>query len=184
MAAFEYVAIDSEGKRTSGVISADTGRAARQELRLRQLTPVEFTAINSDEDVGRSRKLGKLSDKNRALLTRQFAVLLQSGMQIDEAISAIAGEESDPATRKLLASIHSQISEGVRFADALETEPRAFPPLYRAISSAGEQSGRLDEVMEHLPGYLENSYKVKRKVQSALVIHWCYRCSRSRWLED
>ena len=169
MAAFEYVAVDPDGKRTTGVISADTGQAARRELRLRQLTPIEIEVIRGDADAGRARVSGKLSDKHRAVLTRQLAVLLQSGMQIDQAISAIAGEETNPAVRKLLAGIHSQIAEGVRFADALDTAPRAFPPLYRAVASAGENFGKLDEVMEHLAGYLESSYRVRKKVQSALI---------------
>lgn len=169
MAAFEYVAVDPNGKRMSGVISADTGQAARRELRVRQLTPIKVDPIRSDSSSGAAGHSIKLKDKDRAVLTRQLAVLLQSGMQIDQAISAIAGEENNPSTRKLLANIHSQISEGKRFADALETAPRAFPPLYQAISAAGEQSGRLDEVMGHLAGYLESSYRVRRKVQSALV---------------
>lgn len=169
MAAFEYVALDPDGKKTTGVISADTGQAARRELRLRQLTPLQIETISNAKGAGKARLSGKLSDKSRAVLTRQLAVLLQSGMQIDQAISAIAGEETNPNTRKLLAGIHSQIAEGVRFTDALETAPKAFPPLYQAVSSAGEQSGRLGEVMDHLAGYLESSYRVRRKVQSALI---------------
>ncbi len=169
MAAFEYVAVDPDGKRTTGVISADTGQAARRELRLRQLTPIEVEIIRGDAESGRARVSGKLTDKHRAVLTRQLAVLLQSGMQIDQAISAIAGEETNPSARKLLAGIHSQIAEGARFADALETAPRAFPPLYRAVASAGEHFGKLDEVMDHLAGYLESSYRVRKKVQSAMI---------------
>ena len=169
MAAFEYVAVDLDGKRTTGVISADTGQAARRELRLRQLTPIDVEIIRGDVESGRVRVSGTLSDKHRAVLTRQLAVLLQSGMQVDQAISAIAGEETNPGVRKLLAGIHSQIAEGVRFADALETAPRAFPPLYRAVASAGENFGKLDDVMDHLAGYLESSYRVRKKVQSALI---------------
>ena len=169
MAAFEYVAVDLDGKRTTGVISADTGQAARRELRLRQLTPIDVEIIRGDVESGRVRVSGTLTDKHRAVLTRQLAVLLQSGMQVDQAISAIAGEETNPGVRKLLAGIHSQIAEGVRFADALETAPRAFPPLYRAVAAAGENFGKLDDVMDHLAGYLESSYRVRKKVQSALI---------------
>jgi len=169
MAAFEYIAFDADGRRTKGVISADTSRAARRELRLRQLTPVEIEAIRGESGARSFRQRGKLSDKNRAVLTRQLAVLLQSGMQIDQALAAAAGDGNAPETRKLLAGIHAQVTEGTRFAEALSSAPRAFPPLYQSIASAGEQSGRMGEVMERLAIYLENAYRVRRKVQAALV---------------
>ncbi len=169
MAAFEYIALDSDGRRTKGVISADTARSARRELRLRQLIPVEIDVIRGEDKDQRFRLRGRLSDKDRAVLTRQLAVLLQSGMQIDQVLAIAANDANKPETRKILAGIHAQVTEGTRFADALGSAPRAFPSLYRAIASAGEQSGRLGEVMERLAIYLENTYRMRRKVQAALV---------------
>ena len=168
MAAFEYTALSSEGKQTRGVITADSPRAARKELRLRQLTPLDVKATRSESESGR-RFGGGISPKARALLTRQLAVMLQSGMTVEEALRAAAGEGGDARIRKLLLGARSRVMEGARFADALGEAPKAFPQLYRAVVAAGEASGQLGAVLESLADYLESTYRLRRQVQSALI---------------
>lgn len=168
MAAYEYVAFDDAGKRTRGVISADSSRSARRELRMRQLTPVEVEQIRSDGGNTRFQWLRGLSSKDRALVTRQLAVLLQSGMQVDQALSA-AGSDAKPKISRVLAAVRSDVVEGAPLAEALSGAPRAFPPLYRSVVSAGEISGHLDEVMERLAVYLENAHRMRSKVIGALI---------------
>lgn len=168
MAAFEYTALSTDGKQTRGVITADSPRAARRELRLRQLTPLDVKATRGE--TGQDTRIGGgLSAKSRALLTRQLAVMLQSGMTVEEALRAAAGEGGDAKVRKLLLGARSRVMEGARFADALGEAPKAFPQLYRAVVAAGEASGQLGGVLESLADYLESTYRLRRQVQSALI---------------
>lgn len=168
MAAFEYRALAADGKQTTGVITADSPRAARKELRLRQLTPLNVKATRGE--TAKSLTFGgNLKAKDRALLTRQLSVMLQSGMTVEEALRAAAGEGGSPTVRKLLLAARSQVMEGARLADALGESPRAFPQLYRAVVAAGEASGQLGSVLERLAEYLESSYRLKKQVQSALI---------------
>ncbi len=169
MAAFEYTAIGADGRRTKGVISADSPRAARKELRLRQLTPLKVAETRGEEAAGALKIRGGLSAKQRALITRQLAMLLQSEMTVEQALAAAAGDGENPATRKLLLGMRAQVMEGNRLADAMLSAPKAFPPLYRSVVAAGEASGKLGEVMERLADYLEKTYKLRTKVQSALI---------------
>lgn len=168
MAAFEYVALSPEGRQTKGVITADSPRAARRELRMRQLTPLDIKVTRGEGSGSRSIRAG-LSAKDRALLTRQLAVMLQSGMTVEEALKAAAGDGGSPVVRKLLLGARARVMEGVRLADALSESPRAFPQLYRAVVAAGEASGQLGNVLERLAEYLESSYRLKKQVQSALI---------------
>lgn len=166
MAAFDYVALSADGKRQRGVITADTPRAARRELRLRQLTPLDLSPARGES---RARRHGRLSAKDRALMTRQLSVMLQSGMTVEEALQAAAGEGGSAAQRRLLLGARARVMEGSRLADALAEAPRAFPQLYRAVVAAGEASGQLGDVLERLADYLERSYRLTRQVQSALI---------------
>lgn len=169
MAAYEYIAIDNAGKRTKGVISADTSRAARKELRLRQLMPVEVSPLLADASTDIKQRWRGMSEKDRAILTRQLAVLLQSGLQVEQALTAASSDDAKPSVRKTLISVRSQVTEGARLADALATAPRAFPPLYQSVVAAGESAGRLDDVLDRLATHLEKAYRLRRKVQSALI---------------
>lgn len=169
MAAYEYIAIDNAGKRTKGVISADTSRAARKELRLRQLMPVDVSPLVADASTGIKQRWRGMSEKDRAILTRQLAVLLQSGLQVEQALTAASSDDAKPSVRKTLISVRSQVTEGARLADAIATAPRAFPPLYQSVVAAGESAGRLDDVLDRLATHLEKAYRLRRKVQSALI---------------
>ena len=168
MAAFEYVAVDNGGKRMRGVISADSPRAARKELRMRELMPVEVSPLNAKTARGKKGAGGRISEKDRALLARQLAVLLQSGLTVEQALTA-AASDAKPETVAILHRVRNEVTEGSRFADALATAPRAFPPLFKSVVAAGEMSGRQGEVMERLAVYLENTWRLRQKVQSALI---------------
>lgn len=168
VAAFEYKALTADGRRTSGVISADTARAARRELRDRQLTPVSLTEARGEKALGFGGS-GRLSDKERTLLTRQLAVLVASGMTVEQALTAAAGDSDTSPQRGLLLGVRSQVIEGATLAEAMRGAPRAFPPLFRAVVSSGESAGRLGLVLDQLAHHLERSYRLRTLVRSALI---------------
>lgn len=168
MAAYDYKALTADGRRTSGVISADNPRAARRELRARQLTPVEIEEAGTARK-GRLRVGGRLSHKQRTLFTRQMAVLLQSGMTVEQALTAAAADGSAKSVRALILGVRSQVMEGVPLADALRAAPLAFPPLYRSVVAAGESAGRLPAVLDQLAANLERTYKMASQARAALV---------------
>ena len=59
--------------------------------------------------------------------------------------------------------------EGHPLADGLRDFPQAFPEIYRATVSAGEQSGKLDSVLERLADYTESRQVMGQQVSNALV---------------
>ena len=167
MAVFDYVAIGADGKRTTGVITSDSARAARKELRLRQLSTLDIKETKQKSAV-RSAS-GSLSGKDLVLTTRQLAMLIKSGATVEEAIGAIAGEAEKPATRRVLMGVRGKVQEGFSFSEALSQSSKAFPPYYRAVVAAGQSSGRLGDVMDRLATHLEKSRKLRNKLLSALI---------------
>ncbi|MGA1344193.1 MAG: type II secretion system F family protein, partial [Hyphomonas sp.] len=128
MAAFEYVALDASGKKSKGIIAADSARAARRALRLRELVPVEVLPVSGNAGSAARLAGGRLSEKDRALLARQLAVLLQSGLTVEQALTAASGEGTRPETAAILQRVLSEVTEGATFAGALACAPKAFPP--------------------------------------------------------
>jgi len=169
MAAFEYVALDVSGKKSRGIIAADSARAARRALRMRELVPVEVLPVSGKAGSAGRLAGARLSEKDRTLLARQLAVLLQSGLTVEQALTAAAGDDTRPETAAILQRVRSEVTEGATFASALACAPRAFPPLFRSVVASGELSGRQGEVMERLAVYLENSWRLRQKVRSALI---------------
>ena len=170
MAVYDYQAIAADGKRTTGVITADSARAARKELRLRQLSPLDVTeSRKAKSKAAVSGHDQKLSGGSLVVATRQLALLVKSGTPVEEAIGSVAAEAEKPAMRKVFMGVRSAITDGYSVSEALNSAPRAFPSFYRAVVSAGQSSGRLDEVLERLAAHLEKSRKMRNKILSALI---------------
>jgi len=168
MAAFEYQALDAAGRTRKGVVSADSPKAARRELRRQALTPLKLAPTREKtSDTASSRR--RLPSGEVVLVTRQLAMLIGSGTPVEEAISAVGGAAKETRTRTVLASIRSNVVEGRSLSDAMRTEHRSFSPLYRAIVSAGEEAGALGLVMDRLADYLERSQAMRRKVLAAMI---------------
>lgn len=169
MAVFDYVAIGADGKRATGVITADSARSARKELRLRQLSPLEVKETRQKSLSRTGRGGGSLSGNDLVLVTRQLAMLIKSGATVEEALGAIASEAEKPGARRVLMGVRTNVQEGYSLAEAFSQSSKAFPQYYRAVVSAGQSSGRLGDVLERLATHLEKSRKLKRKLLSALI---------------
>jgi general secretion pathway protein F len=170
MAAFDYIAVDGAGRTVSGALTAADEGAARQLLDRRRLMPLEITparraAMKAD---GKGKTAGRLNAKTLALTTRQLATLV-SVAPIEEAVRTIALQADRPAVRGVLEGVHAGVLEGHRLSEAMGRQGRAFPPLYRAMVSAGESSGALESILERLADGLERDQTVRGKVITALV---------------
>ena len=173
MAAFDYIAADAAGRTVSGSLTAADEAAARKALAKRQLAPLQLspgrsgavTASKSGQGQGRT---GRLSPKALALTTRQLATLI-SVSPLEEALRNLMLQADRPNVRRVLEGVHAGVIEGRRLSDAMGQQGAAFPPLYRAMTAAGEQSGALQPILERLADGLERDEVVRGKVLTALV---------------
>ena len=173
MAAFEYEALDSAGKRTRGLLSADSEAAARRELRRRRLAPLSVArAVERGGSAGWFATLiGPKPMNQRELMgaTRQLATLIGAGMPVEEAVGVVGGQDTGSTTSRVLTGVRAKVTEGERLSDAMASHARSFPPVYRALVAAGEGAGGLGQVLERLADYLEKADQFRRKVGSALI---------------
>lgn len=171
MGAFEYTAVDAAGKERKGLIEGDTARQVRQLLREQQLLPVKVDEVlETDPASGQVTRRGRgISATDLSLLTRQLATLVRSGLPLEESLLAVSQQTEKPRVRSILMGVRSRVMEGHTLADGFGEFPRVFPEIYRATVSAGEQSGRLDVVLERLAEYTENRQQLRQKVTGALV---------------
>jgi general secretion pathway protein F len=168
MPAFAYQALDTTGKTQRGVLQGDNARAVRASLRERGLNPLEVAPVEATREQAGLFRRG-LSSAQLALLTRQLATLLKAGLPIDEALAALAEQNEDARSRTLVVALRSRVMEGASLATALADAPESFPEIYRASIAAGEQSGRLDQVLSRLADYSEAREALNQKVWAALA---------------
>jgi general secretion pathway protein F len=172
MAAFEFRALDDRGKIRKGVLEADSPRQVRQQLREKQWLPLEVNAASaSGESHWRTwlGKGGRLNGAELALMTRQLATLIRSGLPVEQALSAVARQSGKARVERIVLSVRGRVLEGHSLAQALAGEAHSFNDMYRATVAAGEKSGHLEQVLEQLAQYLEERDDTGRTVSQALV---------------
>ena len=179
MAAFEYEALDRKGKKTKGVITGDSARQVRGLLRDQGLSPIGVSLVqesgsrpasgDSESAAGRVGGRQKLSTTDLAVVTRQFATLLDSGLTIESALSGLVAQSDSHNVKTVLTGVRSLVMEGRSLADGLRRFPRAFPELYVASVAAGEQTGHLEEVLDRLADYTESQHDIRQKIGTALA---------------
>ena len=171
MGAYQYVAVDVGGKEHRGILEGDTPRHVRQLLRDRQLLPVEVAEIQSQERTTRgqwSLRRG-ISGLDLALLTRQLATLVRAGLPLEEALLAVSEHTDKGRVKSIVLGVRAKVLEGQTLAVGLEDFPHAFPAVYRATVSAGEQAGQLDAVLERLADYTESRHSLRQKISHAMI---------------
>ena len=171
MGAFEYQALDDKGKQRRGVLEGDTARQIRQKLREQGWIPLEVDEVAEKQSKGKRGGLGLgrgASTVEVALLTRQLATLVGSGIPLEEALQAVAQQSDKPRLKNMMTSVRSKVMEGHTLADGLRNFPRAFSDMYCATVAAGEQTGHLEVVLDRLADYTEGRQHMRQKVQLAL----------------
>jgi general secretion pathway protein F len=187
MPAFEFQALDPAGREQRGVLEADSPRQVRQLLRDRQWLPVSVLEVGERRTTaaqptitspvsalarlrrGLREPPARIGGRDLALITRQLATLVRAALPLEEALQAVAQQTDRPAAQRILTGVRARVMEGDTLATALGGFPRVFPEIYRATVGAGEQSGRLDTVLERLADYTERRDQLRQRVLGALL---------------
>jgi general secretion pathway protein F len=172
MSDFDYLALDTAGRERRGSVRAATSDDARATLSTRRLYVVRMEASTGASAPALLSRGGmfrkRLSAKQLTLFTRQLATLVQVS-PLEEALRTIARQSEQEQVQRILLSVHGGVLEGRRLSEAMARELASFPPLYRAMVSAGESSGTLPHILERLANLLERQAVVRGKVLSALA---------------
>ncbi len=179
MPAYQFEAMQANGKVTKGVLEADTAKAARASLRMQSLVPLAVTALSgaggANGAPGKSLLQtnlfgGHVFNATRlAIWTRQLAGLVTAGLPLERALTALADEAEDDKQRNLVAALRAEVNAGSSFAVALGQHPREFSSIYQAVIGAGEQSGNLAGVLERLANDLDERLALKSKLMAAIL---------------
>lgn len=169
MPIFEYKGIDGNSKNVSGLIDAESDKAARAKLRKQRIFVTKIMLEGSGSGLKRRHFFKGIDVTDIASMTRQLAVLLNANIPLIDSIIATGEQVEHPEIRKALAEIKEKVSEGGRLGDSMQVYPKIFDSIYINMVKAGEASGALDKVLTRLADYKESQAELKAKVKSAMM---------------
>ena len=163
MPAYSYTAINQDGTKKKGILSAESEREARKLVKELKLTPLK---VSESKDLGKTLKI---KDKDIVIMTRQLATLLEASTPIVEALNITAKQLKNRNLIYILYNLKEEIIQGKRLGSSMKKFPGVFSDTYISMVTAGDSSGNLDIVFTKLADYLEESASIKQKVISALT---------------
>ena len=170
MYTFSYQARDVSGKIVSGIQEALNEDNAVTSLMGRGLMVL---SLQQKATASRSRnKIWKVKETDLVLFTRQLATMIEAGISLVQALTALY-EQCDPkrqrSMRFVISDVIGRVQSGETFNESIAKHPRVFSRLYVSMVKAGETGGLLAEILDRLAGFLEATARLRKKVKSAMT---------------
>ncbi|NEU78936.1 type II secretion system F family protein [Nostoc sp. UIC 10630] len=163
---------DSQGKSRTEKIVAESLVQARTNLRDQGFVIQELKQSQGFQpDIAFKKfqnSLVKVSVKDKAVFSRQFAVLMNAGVAIVRSLGVLSEQCSNTKLKQALVEISTDVQSGMNLSEAMRKHPDCFDGLYVSMIQAGEVGGVLDEVLNRLAKLLEDVARLQNQIKSAL----------------
>jgi type IV pilus assembly protein PilC len=169
MAAFAYTAINAQGLELTGEVHAPSTEAAREQLRTRGLLADALRELPASGEQSVRTSFKKIKPKSLQVFSRQFATLVNAGVNITGALEILEEQTDDKFLAEIIAEVRADVEGGSLLSQALGRHPKVFSRLYVSMVEAGEAAGILDEVLDRLAMQIEKDTAIKRRVKSAMI---------------
>jgi len=172
MANFVFKGRNRQGESVTGERVAENKQALALALRRDQILLMDASEKKASSGKGFLRGLeigGNPTPKDVAVFTRQFSVMIDSGVPLVQCLQILAETQENKKFAAAIQAIQREVESGNNLAAAMKTQPKVFDDLYTNMVAAGESGGILDTIFQRLAVYIEKAVKLKRAVQSALV---------------
>ena len=146
MSLYTYKAVTQDGRTVNGRI--DALNIVDLEMRLRRM---ELDLINGDPVSNRSLFSG--SDVPRREIIHfcfHLELLVRAGVPILEGLSDLRDTLEHPRFREVVAGLVESIEGGQKLSQAMEGHSKVFNKVFISLIRAGEDTGRLPEVLQNL----------------------------------
>ncbi len=168
---FQYRARAADGEIIGGYIEADNQKSALNALRSRGMIVINLNQRKQVQSYGKNI-FSRLFDfgvpsKSIMVFFRQFATMIQAGLNIPTAINVIIDQEKNQRFKKTLIDIKSRIERGGSLSQAMSAHSE-FNSLMISLVEAGEEGGMIDNSLEQAANILEKHEIVKSKIRSAI----------------
>ncbi len=171
MPTFAYTARDARGQQVTGTVSAEGEREAIAAVRADGKYPITVRIADGGQRVETEMPaaISRMSRADLIQFSTQLSIMVETGVQLSEALECIARQAAKPAVRAIVSDIADSLQNGSSLSDAMSRHPRSFPQLYIAIIRASEKSGLLGKLMARATEYLRDEQQIIRRVKGALT---------------
>lgn len=170
MSTYAFRAVDVSGISSRGELDADSKAQVTEMLRQRGLIVLDVSEEKEAFKLeGIFKRFSKVDMRELAVVSRQFATLIGSGMPMLRSLYTLEDQTQDETVKEALGSVRQDVEAGSSLGDAMERKPEVFNQLFRSMVRSGESSGRLEEALERVAFHFEKLDALRRQIRSAMM---------------
>lgn len=168
MPVYTYTGVNRAGTKVSGERTATTKSELQNALRREQINVSKVSEKGKEFSIP-SFGGGKVKNKELAVFTRQFSVMIDAGLPLVQCLEILAQQQENKTFQKILTGVRGSVEGGATLSSSMKQYEKVFDPLYYNMVEAGETGGILDTILQRLSTYIEKNVKLKRAVKSAMI---------------
>ncbi|MDX6690963.1 MAG: type pilus assembly protein PilC [Solirubrobacteraceae bacterium] len=168
MSTYVFKAIDLKGQQAKGEVEAESKQSVADQLKSKGLIVLDIADKRSSKEI-ELPWMGRIKLGDLAILSRQLATMVSSGMTILRALYVLEAQTENKKLSQQLVLVRKDVEAGLPLSDALERHPKTFNPLYVAMTRAGETGGVLEDSLLRIADQLEKEESLRRQVKSAMA---------------
>lgn len=169
MTKFKYEVVDNVGKVSTGSIEATNINEASRLLKADGKYISSIAVDNGPSFLNMEIGSPRLKTKDLVIISRQLASLISAGITVIRALDMLYQQVESKKAKKVIGEIYESIQSGKTLSESFKEQSHALPNIMVTMVSAGEESGKLDEVLNRLAEHFQKEAKTKNKISSAMM---------------
>ena len=166
---YVWKGVNSYGEKRKGKVEMPNEAMAQAHLKKMRITVSMLKEAPKDMFENIEFLKPKITGKDVVIFTRQLSTMIDAGLPLVQSLEILGEQMENPAFKKVLRTIRTDVETGTTFADAMKKHPAAFDTLYCNMVEAGEIGGILDTILNRLAAFMEKNMALKKKVKGAMT---------------
>ena len=167
---FKYKARNKTGEMQIGYVEAPSKERAIAILQRHELFVL---SIEEPKNVGIIEKLSRffnrVKSKDLMIFTRQLATLIESELPLSNALRSLYKQTRNEQLQTVVYQLAQDVESGLALSQALERQKPVFSDFFVSMIRSAEVTGRLEESLSFLAGYLEKEAQWKSRIMSSMI---------------
>ncbi|MDP3900164.1 MAG: type II secretion system F family protein [bacterium] len=114
-------------------------------------------------------KFQRIPSAEKLFFVQHLGVMVKAGISLSKSLQTLAEQTNNKRFKKILIDVSKRVEEGHTLAESLEVYHKIFTDLFINMISAGEVSGKLEEVLKQLYLQMKKDHELVSKIRSAMI---------------
>ncbi len=165
---YKYKAVTLTGASEEGVATAESERQMLDNLTKRQLIPISVEPVKETSPFAFWGFFRGIRYEQLIMFTNNLQTMYRAGIPLLRILDVVRVGPEDGRFNYAIKQMRLSLQSGHQLSTAMEEFEDLFPKYYIASVAAGEESGKLDDILEELADMLEKEMELTRQIKSGV----------------